>query len=138
VSFGGPDNWAAAAMVYGLVEGLAGVVDRDVAYRVAGVAPRWLAAGTNAAKVTVHYPASDGYVAYDYRHDAARREIALVLTGGGDRAECHVLLPPGVTAARAVTEGGSTLAFSNSRVESSTYADFPAPLLGARHLRILY
>lgn len=58
VSFGGPDNWAAAAIVYALVEGLAGVVDRDVAYRTAGVAPRWPAAETDEAKVVVHYPAS--------------------------------------------------------------------------------
>jgi hypothetical protein len=138
VSFGGPDNWAAAAVVYGLVEGLAGVVDRDVAYRVAGVAPRWPAAGTAEARVVIHYPASDGYVAYDYRHDTAKREITLTLTGSGERAECHVLLPAGVTAAKAVTDGKAALAFTTSRVESSAYADFTVPLHGARELRILY
>jgi len=137
VSFGGPDNWAAAAVVYGLVEGLAGVVDRDVAYRVVGVAPRWPAAGTDAAKVTIHYPASDGYVAYDYRHDAVKREIALTLAGSGDRAECHVLLPAGVAAATAVVDGDTAVTFTTSRVESSTYADF-ALALTPRAVRIRY
>ena len=62
-------------------------MDEDVAYRVAGVSPRWPAAGTNAAQVTVHYPASNGYVSYDYRHDPAKREIALTVTGSGEKAE---------------------------------------------------
>jgi hypothetical protein len=138
VSFGGPDNWAAGAVVYGLVEGLAGIVDRDVAYRVAGVAPRWPAAGTNEAKVVVHYPASDGYVAYDYRHDPSAREIALTLTGSGERAECHVLLPAGVAAAAAVTDGSTAVAFTTSRIESSAYADFTLALPGPRVVRIRY
>jgi hypothetical protein len=138
VSFGGPDNWAAGAVVYGLVEGLAGIVDRDVAYRVAGVAPRWPAAGTNEAKVVVHYPASDGYVAYDYRHDPSRREIVLTVTGSGERAECHVLLPAGVTGATAVGDGPTAVAFSTTRVESSAYADFTFALPGPRTVRIRY
>jgi hypothetical protein len=138
VSFGGPDNWAAGAVVYGLVEGLAGVVDRDVAYRVAGVSPRWPAAGTNEAKVVVHYPASDGYLAYDYRHDPAQREIALTVTGSGERAECHVLLPAGTTAATAVGDGSKAVAFTTSRIEASAYADFTLELPGPRTVRVRY
>jgi hypothetical protein len=138
VSFGGPDNWAAAAVVYGLVEGLAGVVDEDVAYRVASVSPRWPAAGTNQAQVTIHYPASDGYVAYDYRHDPAKREIALTVTGSGEKAECHVLLPAGVAAATAVSDGATPVAFTTSRVESSAYADFAVALPGPKVVRVRY
>jgi hypothetical protein len=138
VSYGGPDNWAAAAVVYALVEGLAGIVDRDVTYRVAEVAPRWPAAATDEAKVTIHYPASDGYVAYDYRHDATAREIVLTLTGSGERTDCHVLLPDGVDAATAVTEDGAPVAFTTSRLESSAYADFAVALPGPRELRVRY
>ena len=138
MSSGGPDNWAAAAVVYGLVEGLAGVVDPDVTYRVAQVAPRWPAAGTDEARVTVHYPASDGYVAYDYKHDPEAREIAVTLTGSGDRAECHVLLPAGAEAATAVTDGGSPVAFTTSRIEASIYADFTVALPGPREVRVRY
>jgi hypothetical protein len=138
VSFGGPDNWAAGAVVYALLEGLAGVVDRDAAYRVAGIAPRFSAAGSNEAKVVVHYPASDGYVAYDYRHDPAEREVELTVTGSGERAECHVLLPAGVSTATGVTAGPRALAFTTSRIESSAYADFTVSLPGPSAIRIRY
>lgn len=138
VSYGGPDNWAAAAVVYGLVEGLAGVTDEDVTYRVAGLAPRWPAAGTRGAKVAIHYPASDGYVAYDYRHDPEGREIVLTLTGSGERAECHVLLPAGVEAATTVFDDGAPVTFTTSRVEASVYADFTVALPGPREVRIRY
>jgi hypothetical protein len=105
---------------------------------VAGVSPRWAAAGTNEAKVVVHYPASDGYVAYDYRHDPSQREIALTVTGSGGKAECNVLLPAGVIAATAVSDGSTPLAFTTSRVESSAYADFPLGLPGPKTVRIRY
>jgi hypothetical protein len=88
--------------------------------------------------VVVHYPASDGYVAYDYRHHPARREIALTIAGSGERAECHVLLPAGVSAATAVTDGGKPIAFATSRVEASGYADFTLPLAGARDVVVRY
>jgi hypothetical protein len=148
VSFGGPDNWAAGAVVYGLVEGLAGVVDRDLAYRKATLAPRWPAAGTDQARVVVHYPASNGYLAYDYRHDAAKREIALTVTGSGEQAECHVLLPAGVRAATAVTVATAAtpaadgsfapVGFATARIEGSAYADFTLPLPQPRTVRIRY
>ena len=41
----------------------------------------------------VHYPASDGYVAYDYRHDPAKREIALTVTGSGERPSATCCCP---------------------------------------------
>jgi hypothetical protein len=138
ISYGGPDNWAAAAVVYALVEGLAGVVDRDVAYRIAGVTPRWPAAGTDEARVVVHYPASDGYVAYDYRHRPEAREIVLALTGSGERADAHVLLPVGAGAVTSVTDDGKALSVALSRVESSVYADFAVPLPGPRTVRVRY
>jgi hypothetical protein len=139
VSFGGPDNWAAGAVVYALLEGLAGVVDRDVAYRRAAVAPRWLAAGTDTARVVVHYPASDGYLAYGYRHVPASREIELTVTGSGEAALCHVLLPTGVPAATAVVDGeGSPVAFASARVEASAYADFTVPLDRPRAVTVRY
>jgi hypothetical protein len=145
VSFGGPDNWAAAAVVYGLVEGLAGVVDRDVAYRSVSLAPRWPAAGTRDARVVVHYPASNGYLAYDYRHDALKREIVLTVTGSGETAACHVLLPAGAAAATSVSvsageTAGSPLpvAFTSGRLEASAYADFTLALPGPKSVRVRY
>jgi hypothetical protein len=89
--------------------------------------------------VTAHYPASNGYVSYDYRHDPAKREITLTVTGSGEKALCHVLLPEGVAAATAVVDGaGSPLPFTTSRVESSSYADFTLALPQPRTVTIRY
>ena len=60
------------------------------------------------------------------------------MTGSGERAECHVLLPAGVTAAAAVSDASTALAFTTSRVESSAYADFTLALPGPRTVRIRY
>jgi hypothetical protein len=59
-----------------------GVVDRDGPDRIAGVAPRWPAAGTD----EVHHPASDACVACDDRHRPEARGIVLTVTGSGERA----------------------------------------------------
>jgi hypothetical protein len=87
-------------VVYALVEGLAGVRDLDTAFDRAEVAPRWLAANTDEADVCIHYPASDGYVAYRYQHDAERKTIRLNLTGSGEDFQLRLLLPPGASIAR--------------------------------------
>jgi hypothetical protein len=137
VSFGGPDNWAAGAVIYGLIEGLAGVVDAGTAFSEAIVAPRWTAAGTSRARVVVHYPASNGYVAYTYAHDAGVREIRLELTGSGERARAHVLLPPGATPLD-VRAGATPVHFEATKVERSTYADFEVDLKGVHTVVVRY
>lgn len=128
VSFGGPDEWAGGEVAYALLEGLAGVKDRLTAMREVNVSPRWAAAGEREASVCVHYPASDGYVAYHYQHEPEARRIGLLLTGSGERCTVRVLLPVGASPTRVLTEAG-TLAFHQEVVEGSTYACFEIPPL---------
>lgn len=123
ISFGIPNGWGAAAVVYALVEGLAGVVDEGVAYDRAQLAPRWPVAGVDQAEATITYPASGGYVAYRYRHDAASKRIELELTGNGTACDCHVLLPSGAGAAD-VSVDGKRVESKVNVIESSRYADF--------------
>ena len=92
VSFGIPDSWGAAALVYALVEGLAGVVDQGVAFNRTRIAPRWLAAGTSRARVSVTYPASNGYAAYEY--EARPGELRLKVAGSAEQTTAEILLPP--------------------------------------------
>jgi len=124
VSSGIPDNWGAAAVVYALIEGLAGVVDEAVRYEAATIAPRWTAAGLNRAEVTVAYPGSRGYVAYTYRHNPAKKQIKLTLTGSGEAAQMHVLMPSNARRVKAVRVGREPVEFSTEKLEKSTYADF--------------
>jgi hypothetical protein len=60
------------------------------------------------------------------------------VTGSGEKAECHVLLPTGVPAATAVSDGPTPIPFTTSRVESSAYADFTLALPGPKAVRIRY
>ena len=138
VSFGIPDNWGAAAVVYALVEGLAGVVDRGVAFGTAAVEPRWPAAGADEAAVTIVYAESRGYVAYRYSHEPAQRTIRLELTGSGEAFPCHVLLPAGAQAAALVTCNGEQVEFATARVEGSSYADFELRGPGPFTVTVIY
>jgi hypothetical protein len=132
VSFGGPDGWAGAAIAYALIEGLAGVKDKDTVFRRVDISPRWMAAGENQAAVCISYPASEGYIAYRYRHLPDQKAIELELTGSGDNARLRVQLPAGVkaTAARA---GDRLLPVTTEIVEHTPYAvcniELPAPTL---------
>jgi len=138
ISFGIPDQWGAAACVYALVEGLAGVVDGDTAYRKVNFAPRWLAAGVNQAEATIHYPASDGYVSYRYSLDAENTLIYIELTGSGESCDCHILLPEGASQGKQVTADGEVVGFSQNSVEGSRYVDFHLTLNGVRRIKIEY
>jgi hypothetical protein len=138
VSYGGPDRWASGTAMAALLEGLAGVGDGDAVFRRAEVAPRWTAAGTDSAEVTVRYGASSGYVAYRYRHDPAARVVALALTGSGERARVRVLLPEGVPGVRRVEVDGRPAPHAVAAVEQSRYVEAELPLGGVRLVRVHY
>ena len=64
------DGWGSSAMLYALVEGLAGVEDRgDGASTRVRLAPRWAAADVDEAEVAVGYAASGARVGYRYERD---------------------------------------------------------------------
>jgi len=124
VSHGGPDNWSAGTIMLGLIEGLCGVSDapRTTALSTLVLSPRWAASEAKDVSVTTRYAASDGYVAYRYRHDSAARRLTLELTGKSGATTLRVLLPAGVTAAQLVTVDGETAEVRYETVETSTYA----------------
>lgn len=135
VSFGGPDNWAAATAMAALIEGLAGVSDspRTQAFSHPQVAPRW-APSIGHVRVTVCYPASGGYMAYRYQVDEQAHEIRALVTEGGNGAAGHFLLPG---AARSVEIDGAPSPFTTKRIEGSVYADFQVPA-GVHTVKISY
>ena len=123
VSFGGPDDWAAATAMAGLLEGLAGVRDRKTTYQHALVSPRWVTTTSAHADVSVRYAASDGYVSYQYSHDKMKKQIRINTTSGGEIITCHILLPEGAVPLR-VTKDARPIPFRLNRMGQSTYADF--------------
>ena len=123
VSFGIPDGWGAAAVVYALVEGLAGVKDTGVAYDAAEISPRWAAAEVRQVRSTIRYAASQGYVRYEYEYDPERQVLVMQVTGNAKRFQIRVLVPGGMSA-RKVTVDGQAVKFATEAVERSAYASF--------------
>jgi len=117
------DGWGSAAMLYALVEGLAGIVDAGKRYDDVIVSPRWSAAGIKHAAVTARYAASYGYCQYTF--DADDAEIRIDYTGSSAKVRFHVLIPEGRRVANVVADGTS-VEFSRSEVESSRYVNFEA------------
>jgi hypothetical protein len=108
-------------MLYGLMEGLAGVVDEHTLFRRVRLSPRWIAAGTAEATVQCVYGASGASFGYSYRHNSGQRTIALELHGTAD-VTLHVLLPAGTRAER-LRVNGRSVPCSTQLVEDSPYAD---------------
>jgi hypothetical protein len=123
-SFGGPDNWAAANGMAALVEGLAGVKNEGLAFDKVKFSPRWTSAGIDSVNVTVQLAASNSYVAYQYHHDTAKKEIEVKITGSGNEINNHILLPGDCDGVNSVLVDGQPVNFVLSKIESSSYADF--------------
>ena len=122
LSTGIPDGWT-GSVICALVEGMAGVKDAGSGFDRAVVSPRWAASGEKAARVRVRYPASQGYVAYDYNYDERTRRLAVTATSSADLVTLSILLPAGKTLHRAWLNGKASGA-RLERVEKSVYARF--------------
>jgi hypothetical protein len=115
------DGWGSSAMLWALVEGLAGVVDRGRCFDAVTVSPRWLAAGIGDAEARVGYAASGSGIGYAVRSRPGG--IDLEIEGDARDVACRVLLPAGASVRR-VRAGHVELEFDHRLVESSRYARF--------------
>lgn len=138
-SFGGPDNWAAATAMAGLIEGLAGVNDSPgtQAYEAPLLSPRWNETKADTVNVTIRYAPSQGYVSYQYYHSAANKTIQITTTGNGETMNCHILLPANAKV-KTVTVDRHAIPHKVTQVENSTYADFSIKPGSVKQLMISY
>jgi len=127
------DGWGSSAMLWALVEGLAGVVDQLSLYRRVRLSPRWLAAGVTEADVRVGYARSGADIEYSFR--ATDDRIVLGLRAARSDVDLHVLLREG-TAATRVTVDGAGSRFEQSFVESSPYVDLQVSIAGRAEVEI--
>lgn len=115
------DGWGSSAMLYALIEGLAGVEDTHKLYQRVRLSPRWVAAGRDEVHVQCAYGASGASVSYRYGHHRSKKTIELQIEGTAEAA-VHLLLPQGHKAAE-VRAKGKKIKFENVRVEDSPYVD---------------
>jgi len=133
VSFGIPDRWGSAAVVYGLVEGLAGVKDSGVAFDKVLFAPRWQAANETEAAVTIKYEASGGYFSYTYKMESSVLQIQF--TGSGTNVTGEILLPTGKVP-KSITLNQNPMLFKIKKVEGSSYLAFTSDVVGVSNLKV--
>ncbi len=115
------DTWGSSAMLYALVEGLAGVVDTAKLYRSVSLSPRWEAAGSDEASIRCTYDASGSWFEYDYSHDRANKKIELEIAGKS-AAALHLLLPAGARA-KSVKVNRKSVRFQNTKIGNSPYVN---------------
>ncbi|MDX2284544.1 MAG: hypothetical protein NW241_10290 [Bacteroidia bacterium] len=134
LSYGIPNAWGAAAVVYALLEGLAGVQDLGTAMDRILLAPRWAAAAEEQAEAVVKYEASGGYAACRYERTAS--EIRLDCTSSASTVELHLLLPPDAAEPAALYDGSLSLPFTLETIGSSRYLNARLEGPGVWNLRI--
>ena len=73
------------------------------------------------SSVTVRYPASRGYVRYDYPYDKANHRITVAFTGSATRTEIAMLLPRGSSVKNALLDGKVPPQLDAHRLKNRTY-----------------
>jgi len=119
ISFGIPDNWGAAANVYALVEGLAGVKDLSASYKKALLVPRWPAAKISEVNTSIRYEASKGYISYRYRESSDK--IMLTFTGSAQETIIKMMVPENKKVLKLFVNGVESV-FETELIEETAYA----------------
>jgi hypothetical protein len=114
------DGWGSSAMLYGFVEGLAGIQDKGRLLDTVRLCPRWAAAGIGAAEARFGYAVSGVSLGYAYQETA--NALKLEVEAGSADVQLHLLLPQGARA-RAVTGPGGPVEFTEVVVGESRYVD---------------
>jgi hypothetical protein len=114
------DGWGSSAMLYALIEGLAGIEDDRKLFQKCCISPRWHAAGINEAEVGVCYESSDADIRYSISYEKDRIHMG-VQTAGTD-CRFHILLPENVMA-KSVSVDGQNAAFINQKIRNTNYVD---------------
>jgi hypothetical protein len=127
------DAWGSSAMLYAMLEGLAGVEDRLSLFQNVQLSPRWVSAEVEEAEVQVEYECSGVRFGYFFRKKADQ----ICLDIHTDRSEIlfHVLLPQDFQA-ESVRVGGIDTNFQNVMIRNSPYVDFSSDILGEVSIKI--
>ncbi len=114
-------NWNTSCVLSAIVEGLAGVQDKGVAFSKVKLSPRWAVTQTKNVKVNINYPASDKYVSYKYDRDG--KAISMKVVSSSENFEFEVMVPENKTVKQVLVNAKKT-DFSLRTIEKSTYVTF--------------
>ena len=116
----GHDGWGMGHWLGCLVEGLVGLRITEAGLRSIVLSPRWAAVGCDCARVVIHYPSSDKYVAYTYSE--SKECIRMLLAGTVTEVSLKVMLSAGASIESARVNG-SCVKVDMVRTGDTTYAE---------------
>ncbi len=130
-------GWGMAEWYNALIEGIAGIRDIGVRLDTVEVAPRWVAADVESARVALRYAANDAYIAYRMQRDNVAKRIDFAVSGSGDSVRFKVLLPnEWIPHAVTVVDSEST-EFELTKIGESRYVEFESAIDGLVHVSVL-
>lgn len=115
------DGWGSTAMLWAMVEGLAGVQDIGHSFHKIRFSPRWPAANIYKAEFELSYAASGAKIQYRYAWKNESLEIAL--NGNPKTLNCQVLMPSNLTVQN-VSQDGYAVPFTQATIRQSQYVTF--------------
>ena len=132
----GPSAWGAAAILAAVDEGLAGVQDLDVQYRVIRFAPRWAVTPFKEGRYLTGYEASHKTV--DVRWIFTDKGFRYHLRSPARSVQAHLLVPSGKTP-KSLRVNGADTPFTLSTIGASRYVDVVVtPRSGTADFEVLY
>ncbi len=126
------DGWGSSAMVWALVEGLAGIEDKLKRFEKVRLSPRWLAAGVRNAGIEAGYLSQGVGYTYNYTDDA----LSIDLKCHAD-VDFHVLINSAAIV-NELTVNGLLIEYQVESVEQSQYVNFSARVEDHAHIRITF
>jgi hypothetical protein len=132
-SYGIPDSWGAAAVVYALIEGLVGIKDTGVAFNKVLLTPRWTTTDVTDVSATAKYEASGGYLSYRYQFDSQTRTLQMTLTSNSTDIQVEILLPANEQISW-IKLNDEEPVYHLKQIEKSTYVCFPVKGLGVHKI----
>ena len=127
------DGWGSSSMLYGLIEGLAGVQDQAKHFQSVKLAPRWAAAEVAEAEVSVAYQSSEKQLQYHYEESSER--LSIKVESEGSQLTGEILIPADRTA-KAALQDGNRIEFTETRIGDSRYACFQSEYKGGSEFEI--
>lgn len=132
---GGPSTWGAAALMSAVDEGLAGIVDQDVGYRVISFAPRFPVTHYNELRYFTGYEQTGAVVDVKYILTAAGMRYDV--TSPAHTLNAHILLPKGKACAKVLVDGREQ-EFVCRKVADSSYVDFTTSAESRVSMEVLF
>jgi hypothetical protein len=129
-------SWGQAQWVNALMEGLAGLQDREGLWQHVILSPRWSITGIQGTYICARYACNHAYFAYHMHIDYETHRLTLDYCGSGRDVLFQVLIPsqwPPTT----VTLNGQAVAFERLQDEDGLYLIFAGEIKGAGHICIL-